>query len=289
MTYKNLVKVEQADINVYSEGEGEPVIVFMADSGITSPVLEYRPLYSIMKEKYTIAVIEKSGYGFSGPMKRKRTIENLVFEDRFALKEAGFKPPYVLVPHGYSGYEAIYWANKFPNEISAVLGNDMSFPDHALTLLKEVSHNKMQNMVGKKREFLTKVAAEGIFAKLQYKKTIDISGLMSSDYLDAEEKRGYKIMYYNNVLNEEYFEESILEAENASKAHDTGSLKCPCCFFISDIKTEVKSKSWLETGMEYARRCSGEYHLTNAGHYPYSAIPERMAEHFFDFLRKTFA
>ena len=287
MTYKNIVMVEQAEINVYSEGEGKPVLVFMADSGITLPVLEYRPLYSLMKEKYTIAVIEKSGYGFSGPMKKTRTLENLVLENRYALKAAGFEPPYVLVPHGYSGYEAIYWANTYPKEIIAVLGNDMSFPDHALTLLKEVSNNKMQNMVSKKREFLTRVAGEGIFAKLNYKKTIDVSGLMSGDYLDDEEKRGYKIMYYNNLLNEEYFQEAILEADNASKAHDTGVLKCPCCFFISDMKTDVKSKSWLETGLEYAKRCGGEYHLTNSGHYPYSAIPERMCELFGDFLRKT--
>lgn len=287
MTYKNIVKVDQAELNVYTEGKGKPVIVFMAGSGITAPVLEYRPLYSILKEKYQIAVIEKSGYGFSGAMKRKRTIENLVLEDRYALKEAGLEPPYVLVPHDYSGYEVILWANKYPEEVLAVLGNDMCFPDYALTLAKEMSDSKLQYMVGKRREYLTKVAGNGIFAKLNYKKTIDVSGLMSGDFLDDEEKRAYKILFYDNVLNEEMFEEAIYMRENASKAHDTGTLKCPCCFFISDMKSDVKSKSWQETGVEYAKRCGGEYHLTDAGHYPYTVIPERMAEIFDQFIRKN--
>lgn len=123
MNYKNIVKVDQSEINVYIEGEGDSVLVFMGGLEVTAPALEYRPLYSILSEKYSykIAVIEKSGYGFSGPMKRKRTIENLVLEDRYALREAGIEPPYVLVPHDYSGYEAIYWANKYPEEVLAVL------------------------------------------------------------------------------------------------------------------------------------------------------------------------
>lgn len=289
MNYKNIVKVDQSEINVYIEGEGDSVLVFMGGSEVTAPALEYRPLYSILSEKYSykIAVIEKSGYGFSGPMKRKRTIENLVLEDRYALREAGIEPPYVLVPHDYSGYEAIYWANKYPEEVLAVLGNDMSIPDHILTLCKESSESKIQNMVGKKREYLTKVASQGIFAKLNYKKTVDVSGMMSGNYLSDEEKRVYKILYYENILNEEMFEEGILMTENASKAHDTGAINCPCCFFISDMKTDVKSKSWQETGVEYAKRCSGEYHLTNAGHYPYTVIPDRMANMFDVFLRKN--
>ena len=288
MTYKNIVKVDQAELNVYIEGEKAPVLVFMAGLEITAPVLEYRPLYSKLKETHKIAVIERSGYGFSGTMKRKRTLENLVLEDRYALKEAGLEPPYVLVPHDYAGFEAIYWANKYPDEVMAVLGNDMTFPDHTLTFSKEVPDSKMQSLVNKRREYLTKVAGNGIFAKLQAKKTIDASGLMSGDLLNDEEKRAYKILYYDNILNEEIYEASMLMRENATKAHDTGVLKCPCCFFISDMKTDAKTKTWQEAGVEYAKRCGAEYHLTNAGHYPYTIIPDRMCDIFNDFLRKTF-
>lgn len=45
MMFKNRVRVNDTHLNVYSEGNGTPTIVFMAGSGVTAPVLEYKPLY----------------------------------------------------------------------------------------------------------------------------------------------------------------------------------------------------------------------------------------------------
>ena len=117
MKYENKVEVNGTKLNVYTEGEGKVTIVFMAGNGVTCPVLEYKPLYSRMSEKYRIVVIEKPGYGFSEGMKSQRLLEKLVAEDREALEKAGIKPPYVLAPHSYSGFEAIYWANTYPKEV----------------------------------------------------------------------------------------------------------------------------------------------------------------------------
>ena len=99
MTYKNIVKVDQAELNVYIEGEKAPVLVFMAGLEITAPVLEYRPLYSKLKETHKIAVIERSGYGFSGTMKRKRTLENLVLEDRYSHQKLDYLQYHYLRRH----------------------------------------------------------------------------------------------------------------------------------------------------------------------------------------------
>lgn len=65
MKYENRVDVNGTKHNVYTEGEGAVTIVFMAGSGVTCPVLEYKPIYRRMSKKYRIAVIEKAGYGFS--------------------------------------------------------------------------------------------------------------------------------------------------------------------------------------------------------------------------------
>lgn len=45
-------------------------------------------------------------------------------ETRLALEMAGEKSPYVLIPHSMSGLEAIYWAQKHPDEIIAIIGFD---------------------------------------------------------------------------------------------------------------------------------------------------------------------
>ena len=285
--YKNLVKVNDTKLNVYTEGKGKATIVFMSGSGVTSPVLEYRPLYSKLSDNYRVAVIEKCGYGFSSHMTSKRTIENLVLEDRYALKEAGIEPPYILAPHSYSGFEAVYWANTYPEEVKAVLGIDMGFPDHALSMAKEIPEQKKQEIVRRQRDFLVKIAKQGVLSKLLYKKTIDVSGLMSGLHLTSEEKQLYKELFYKNLLNEEISDEAIHMTENAIKAHDSGQLRCPCCFFISNMKTPVKSVSWRESGVSYAKRSGAEYHLTDAGHFLYTRIPDIMADTFGKFIENN--
>ncbi|OPZ20176.1 MAG: haloalkane dehalogenase [Firmicutes bacterium ADurb.BinA205] len=287
MSYENIVKVGDASLNVYSEGSGSTTIVFMADLGITSPVLEYRPLYTKLAERYRVVVIEKSGYGYSGHMISKRTIENLVMEDRYSLKAAGIEPPYVLAVHGYGGIEAVYWATQYPDEVKGILGIDMGMPDHALAVAKELSEMKRQEMVRKRRDFLIKVAKKGLMSKLLYKQTLDVSGLMSGGYLTAEEKAQYKELYYKNLLNEEVSDESVLMTENATKAHDSGKVQCPMCLFISDMNGQMKSISWRELSVSFAKRANAEYHLSDTGHYPYSKIPGMMADTFMTFIEKN--
>ena len=287
MNYKNLVNVNDTTINVYTEGDGDQTIVFMAGSGVASPALEYRPLYTMLTDSYRIAVIEKCGYGFSGNMKSRRTIENLVLEDRTALKAAGIEPPYVLAPHSYSGFEAVYWANTYPEEVTAILGIDMGIPDHALAMAKEISEQKKQEMVRKQRDLLVKIAKQGLFSKIAYGKTLNVSGLMSSNYLSPEEKQLYKELFYKNLLNEEISDEAILMTENATKAHDSGRLKCPACLFISNMKTPVKAVTWRESGVAFAKRNGSEYHLTDVGHFLYAKIPDLMADTYRLFLEKT--
>ena len=133
MNIKNTVPVNGTELNVYTEGNGAITIVFMAGNGVTCPVLEYKPVYRRMSVKYRIAVIEKAGYGFSGSATTPRTVENLVSEDREALRMAGIEPPYVLAAHSYSGFEAVYWANTYPDEVKAVLSMDMGVPDMAVS------------------------------------------------------------------------------------------------------------------------------------------------------------
>ena len=59
------VEVNAHMMNVYSEGEGAPTLVFMSGGGTCSPVLDFKTLYSELSDEYKIVVVEKAGYGFS--------------------------------------------------------------------------------------------------------------------------------------------------------------------------------------------------------------------------------
>jgi len=123
-----LVEVNGHKMHVYTEGNGEETLVFMSGGGTSSPVLDFKSLYSLLSDKYRIIVIEKAGYGFSEITDTDRHIDTILSETREALLKSGVEGPYILFPHSMSGIEALNWAQVYPDEIKAIIGLDMAVP-----------------------------------------------------------------------------------------------------------------------------------------------------------------
>ena len=283
--FTNRIKLDSGALNVYTEGSGNITIVFLSGNGVTSPVLEYKPIYRRMSKMYRIAVIEKAGYGFSDKMTTPRTIENLVGDDREVLRRAGIEPPYVLAAHSYSGFEAVYWANTYPDEVKALLSMDMGIPDYAILQADEVSDEKRDKILEKYHKFLRIIAKNGIVARLARNKAENASGMLTGNELTSEEKSLYRELFYRNIANREYVEESRKMTYNAQKAIESGILRCPSCFFISDMKGMSKKVTWRQAGLDYAQKCGAEVHLSDKGHMMYAFIPGEMTETFDKFLK----
>ncbi|MEG0615858.1 MAG: alpha/beta hydrolase [Oscillospiraceae bacterium] len=122
------VEINGHKMNVYCEGTGDTTLVFMSGGGTSSPVLDFKSLYSLLSDQYKIAIVEKAGYGFSEDFDGARDIDTILSETRQALSQAGISAPYVLCPHSMSGIEALYWAQQYPQEITAIIGLDMAVP-----------------------------------------------------------------------------------------------------------------------------------------------------------------
>ena len=123
-----LVEVNGHNMNIYTEGEGNKTLVFLSGGGTCSPILDFKSLYSLLSSEYKIVVVEKFGYGFSDVVEEKRDIDTILSETRMALDQAEIQGPYVLCPHSLSGLEALYWAQKYPDEVEAIVGLDMAVP-----------------------------------------------------------------------------------------------------------------------------------------------------------------
>lgn len=123
-----LVEVDGHNMSVYTEGEGEHTIVFLSGWGTSSPILDFKPLYSKLSDDYRIVVVEKFGYGFSDLVDGERDMDTILRQDRAALEKCGIEAPYVLCPHSFSGYEATRWAQEYPDEVEAIVGLDMCTP-----------------------------------------------------------------------------------------------------------------------------------------------------------------
>ena len=123
-----LVNVNGNKLHVFSKGNGDKTFVFLSGSGTACPTLDFKPLWSLLSKKHRIVVVEKFGYGWSESTNHSRDIDTLINESREALKLVGIESPYFLVPHSLSGLESLYWAQKYPNEVKAIIGLDPRIP-----------------------------------------------------------------------------------------------------------------------------------------------------------------
>lgn len=119
--YGKMVEVNQQKMHVYSRGDGEKTIVLLPGFGVALPSADFGPLMRELSQEYTVVCIEYFGIGFSDQTDTPRTNANYTEEIRTALSLAGFKAPYILMPHSASGVYSEYYAARYPDEVSAII------------------------------------------------------------------------------------------------------------------------------------------------------------------------
>lgn len=235
-----LVEVNGHNMSVYTEGEGDKTLVFMSGGGTCSPILDFKSLYSLLSDEYKIAVVEKFGYGFSDVVDEKRDIETMLRETRTALDKAGIKGPYVLCPHSMSGLEALYWAQKYPDEVEAIIGLDMAVPDH---------YDEMDISIP-----LIKLGQYG--AKLgitRWIPSLSESDAVKFGTLSDKEKEIYRAVFYQRTATVTMINEAKSVKDNAKIVKENGISQVPMLLFISDGSggTGFTEERWRSIPKEY--------------------------------------
>lgn len=236
-----MVEVNGHKMNVYVEGSGEETLVFMSGGGTSSPVLDFKSLYSLLSDKYRIIVVEKAGYGFSDITSSKRDIDTILSETRESISKVGIKGPYILCPHSMSGIEALYWAQKYPKEIKAIIGLDMSVP---------ASYNEYEVNIP--------IIELGSFAN-NIGLTRLISSLSESDAikygtLSEDEKKLYKIIFYRRTATKNMINEVKEIKSNAKEVAENGIPNIPILIFSSNgVGTGWDKNKWRSFQNDYIK------------------------------------
>lgn len=125
-----LVEVNGHNMHVLKTGnlESEVTLVFLHSGDITDDSIALQPLFNELSE-YKIAYVDRSGTGFSDVSEAPRDIDTILEETRTALELAGVEGPYILVPTGTAGIEAVHWVNKYPDEVENIIGINMNYPE----------------------------------------------------------------------------------------------------------------------------------------------------------------
>lgn len=269
-----MVKVDGHNMSVYAYGTGDTTLVFMSGAGTCSPILDFKSLYSRLSDKYKIVVIEKFGYGFSDIVSKSRDIDSVLEDTRAALKAAGLNAPYVLCPHSMSGLEALYFAQKYPDEVSGIIGLDMAVPRYYDSMPINIS---MMKVMGR-------AANIGV--------TRLIPGASDSEAikhgtLSDKEKEIYKAVFYSRTATVTMIKEGEAVKENAKKVDNMGAPQLPMLLFISNGQggTGFDEETWRKIQIDYISKINGgKYIELDCPHYVHDYEYDRISESIVEFL-----
>ena len=105
----NLVSAGDYDMNINIFGDGKYKIIAMPGAVDSSHPVSMKRFSEYLSDDISLVVVSRPGYGLCEETKHDITTEYIVDSTRTALKNAGIKGPYILMPHSLSGIYGTYW------------------------------------------------------------------------------------------------------------------------------------------------------------------------------------
>lgn len=261
-----LVTINGHKIHVYTDGNADaPAIVFMSGHCTVAPVYDFKVLYEKLLHNFRVIVIEKYGYGYSDICDFPCDIDTLVSIQRQALAALGKSGPYILAPHSMSGIEAIRWKQKFPNEVSAIIGIDMATP---------LSFSVWTEQQIKKTVRLMKVLG-GL-------KLASILSSVSDLSLTEDELKQHKLLKKRNTFNICCINEAKEVLKNAKIVGEDGNIQCPMLLFSSN--GQGQERDWVENQQKFALSMGARLICYDCGHYIHHFKSNEMREEIIKFI-----
>jgi hypothetical protein len=261
-----LVTINGHKIHVYTDGNADaPSIVFMSGHCTVAPVYDFKVLYEKLLHNFRVIVIEKYGYGYSDICDFPCDIDTLASIQRQALAALGESGPYILAPHSMSGIEAIRWKQKFPNEVSAIIGIDMATP---------LSFSVWTEQQIKKTVRLMKVLG-GL-------KLASILSSVSDLSLTEDELKQHKLLKKRNTFNICCINEAKEILKNAKTVGEDGNIQCPMLLFSSNGQDQ--EREWVENQQKFALSMGARLICYDCSHYIHHFKSDEMSKEIVAFV-----
>ncbi len=113
---------------LHRSGSGHPAVVFLPGGGAVG--LDYLNVQERAAELTTSALYDRAGTGWSDQVELPRTSAQVTDELRQLLRSADVAAPYLLVGHSLGGLYARHYAQRFPDEVAALLLLDPAHEDY---------------------------------------------------------------------------------------------------------------------------------------------------------------
>ena len=261
-----LVTINGHKIHIYRQGnKNAPAIVFMSGHCTVAPVYDFKVFYEKLLQNFRVIVIEKYGYGYSDICESPCDIDTLVSIQRQALTIAQETGPYILAPHSLSGLEAIRWKQKFPDEVSAIIGIDMATP--------------LSFSVWSEKDIKKTVRLMRVVRKL---KLASILSSVSTLSLTENEIEQHKLLKKRNAFNICYINEAVEVLNNARTVGEDGDIQCPTLLFSSNGQDQ--ERDWVENQQKFATIMGAKLISYDCGHYIHHFKSDEMCKEIINFI-----
>lgn len=114
-----LIDVGGYGLKLNCTGAGSPTVVL--ESGLGDVSIEWQPVQSSVAKFTRVCSYDRAGYGGSDPGPAPRTSQQIAGELHALLKNAGEKPPFILVGHSFGGYTVRVFNGRFPAEVTGMV------------------------------------------------------------------------------------------------------------------------------------------------------------------------
>ncbi len=135
-----LVDVGGHRLRVEHFGNGSQTVVF--ETGLAQPRTTWGRVPGEVATFAQVVIYDRAGLGESYAVNNRRTSKQIAAELHVMLKNAGFKPPFILVGHSFGGLNARMFASQFPDEVAGIVLVDASHEDEYNRLAALMSEPK---------------------------------------------------------------------------------------------------------------------------------------------------
>jgi pimeloyl-ACP methyl ester carboxylesterase len=114
-------------LNINCTGQGSPTVILEAGLGV--PAISWRAVQRDIAKFTRVCSYDRAGYDWSDPGPMPRTTAESVTELHTLLRNAGEKPPYVLVGHSYGGTNVRVYNARYPSDVAGMVLADTGHED----------------------------------------------------------------------------------------------------------------------------------------------------------------
>ena len=169
------------------------------------------------------------------------------------------------MPHSMSGIEALRWKQLYPDDVMAIIGNDMCTP-----LTYSVWTDEK---VAKKIKLMRNATKYKLYALLCP---------INNRCLTKNEVKQHRLLRKRNAFNICYINESMEVLRNVDIVGKTGYMKCPALLFSSNGKP--LSEHWTKCQKEFAIILNAKLISFDCGHYIHHYKSDEMCKEIFEFV-----